>query len=188
MSRTLKNKPLIEAILEIRWRLSGESLGAQSDPNYSILIGRLYDRLITDYPNYEQQPTARIPHEMVPYVAQHRFRQTPDGWPLIQVGPGLLTLNSTTEYEWSDFKTRAAKAIDALFAAHPSGSDLGITNMVLRYIDAVEIPPSEANATDFIGSKLKVRACLPDSLFEGTEWLHAAVLPSKHTSARSCLS
>ena len=37
MAKELKNKPLVEAILEIRWKLRGASPGPQTDPHYKLL-------------------------------------------------------------------------------------------------------------------------------------------------------
>ena len=44
MAKELKNKPLVEAILEIRWKLQGLPPGPQVDPHYKLLLGRLFDR------------------------------------------------------------------------------------------------------------------------------------------------
>ena len=68
MSRKdLKNKPLVEAILEIRWHLVQPPVTVQgpaqmmlpaADPHYRLLLGRLFDRLQKEYPVHEQLPTA----------------------------------------------------------------------------------------------------------------------------------
>ncbi|MBP8986104.1 MAG: TIGR04255 family protein [Syntrophobacterales bacterium] len=74
MAKELKNKPLVEAILEIRWKLQGLPSGPQVDPHYKLLLGRLFDRMLKDYPEHEQLPTANVPDELVGHVVQHRFR------------------------------------------------------------------------------------------------------------------
>jgi len=45
MSGQLKNAPLIEALLEIRWELTKVGPDAFRDPGYRLAIGRLYDRI-----------------------------------------------------------------------------------------------------------------------------------------------
>src|SRR5581483_2894612 len=115
----LKNKPLVEAILEVRWGLVSHAPGHESDPHYKLLLGRLYDRLQEKYPEHEQLPTAIIPDELVGHVVQHRFRTSAKGWPLVQVGPGILTINSTAEYTWEDvFRPRSVDAVGRLYEAH----------------------------------------------------------------------
>lgn len=89
----LTHPPLVEAILEVRWQLQEQVPGVAVDPKYKLLVGRLYDRLSRDYPFHEPLPTASMPDEMLGYVVQHRFRAAEGVWPLVQVGPGLVTLN-----------------------------------------------------------------------------------------------
>ena len=92
----LKNKPLIEAIFEIRWKLQeGPEKGMRIDPHYKLLIGRIYEKIKDKYTFHEQLPTASMPDEIAGYIIQHRFRKKENEWPLIQLGPGIITLNDT---------------------------------------------------------------------------------------------
>lgn len=117
----LRKKPLVEVILEVRWgpTLAVDAPPPDPDPNYSLLVGRLFDRVRQAYPFHEQLPTAQLPDQMVPGVPQHRFRPAPNDWPLVQLGPGLLTVNETAKYTWSDFRSRAMVAVEHLYTAHP---------------------------------------------------------------------
>jgi uncharacterized protein (TIGR04255 family) len=169
MARELKNKPLVEAILEVRWRLQGGSPASQADPHYKLLLGRLFDRMLKDYPEHEPLPTAKIPDEFVGNVVQHRFRVAANSWPLVQVGPGVFTINSTTEYKWPDFRSRALSAIGKIYNAHPKVEDLKITNIILRYIDAVEYDYNTENIFTFLREKMKLNIALPANLFSDIE-------------------
>ena len=166
--RELKNKPLIEAILEIRWRLESPTPGEEKDPHYKILLGRLFDRLQSQYPEHEPLPTASVPDELVGHIVQHRFRVAPNRWPLVQVGPGVLTCNETSDYCWPDFQKRACEAVLKLYDAHPKVADLKIESILLRYVDAVDFDYSKQNAFDFWRDNLKVDLRLPDNLFAET--------------------
>lgn len=168
MAKELKNKPLVEAILEVKWKLQGSSPGPQTDPHYRLLLGRLFDRMFEDYPEHEQLPTANIPDEMVGHFVQHRFRVAANSWPLIQIGPGIFTINSTADYKWPDFRRRVVSAMEKLYDAHPKPGDLRVTNIILRYIDAVDHEFGAANAFEFLRDKLKLNISLPGGLFEGT--------------------
>jgi uncharacterized protein (TIGR04255 family) len=168
MAKELKNKPLVEAILEVRWRLRGVPPAPQTDPHYKLLLGRLFDRMLKDYPEHEELATANIPDEFVGYVPQHRFRAAMNSWPLVQVGPGVFTVNSTADYKWEDFQPRVLSAIKKFYDAHPKIGDLKITNLILRYIDAVDFDWRTDNVLEFLRDKLKLRISLPDSLFEDT--------------------
>lgn len=176
----LKKKPLVEAILEIRWdlvqtvKIEGPApmlLPAQ-DPHYRLLLGRLFDRFQAEYPEHEQLPTANMPDEFVGQMVQHRFRSAKDDWPLVQVGPGVFTLNETHRYTWTDFQQRAKEAVARLYNAHPAVAEFRIQSLVLRYIDAVEYNYKDEDAFAFLRDKMKVGISLPDSLFQ-TSGVHA---------------
>ena len=102
MSKELSNKPLVEAIFELKWKLKKSENGGQIDPNYKILVGMLYDRLKRNYPQLEALPASDMPDEMVPHVVQNRFRVGKGKWPLVQIGPGILTVNDTGNYTWEN--------------------------------------------------------------------------------------
>lgn len=171
-NKQLKNKPLVEAIFELRWalvpRFEGKEGIPQADPHYKFLLGRLFDRIKLEYPEYEQLPTANVPDELVGHMVQHRFRLGPEQWPLIQVGPGIITVNSTADYAWEDFRPRVARAVTSLYEAYPKVEDLRVSSLMLRYIDAVEVELSHESAYKYLQNNLKVSASLPSNLFEGT--------------------
>lgn len=169
MVKELKNKPLVEAIFEIRWKLQGAPSGPKTDPHYKLLLGRLFDRFLLDYPDHEQLPTANIPDELVGYIVQHRFRVAANKWPLVQVGPGIFSVNSTADYTWQDFRPRVVSALEKLYDAHPKVGDLMVTNLILRYIDAVDFDYASDSAFDFLCDNLKLTISLPTNLFNNTD-------------------
>jgi uncharacterized protein (TIGR04255 family) len=164
-SKNLKNKPLVEAILEVKWALQSPVSNLQLDPHYKLLLGRLYDRVSGEYPEHEQLPTATVPDEIAGYMVQHRFRHAANEWPLLQIGPGILTLNDTQKYIWDDFRTRSLSAVDELFASHPKPSELKIESLLLRYIDAVEFDYTTEDVCIFLKEKMRVSVLLPETLF-----------------------
>ena len=168
MVKQLKYKPLVEAILEIRWQLQGTAPAPQTDPHYKLLLGRLFDRMLSEYPSHEQLVTATVPDELVGHVVQHRFRISPNGWPLVQIGPGVFSVNSTADYTWPEFRLRVLSAVEKLYDAHPKPQEIKVSNLILRYIDAVDFDFRANSAFDFLGDKLKVTISLPMNLFEGT--------------------
>ena len=167
--RILKNKPLVEAIFEIRWELQEPALGMKIDPHYKILIGRIYDRIKNEYPFHEQLPTATMPDEIAGYIVQHRFRKDKDKWPLIQIGPGIITLNDTDGYVWEDFESRIHHLLDVLFDAYPdSDNNLRINLLLLRYIDAVDFDYEKYDVFSFLRENLKIDIEVYEELFKET--------------------
>ncbi len=167
--KILKNKPLVEAIFELRWELQELVQGMKIDPHYKILIGRIYDRVRGEYPFHEQLPTATMPDEIAGYVVQHRFRKDKDKWPLIQIGPGIITLNDTEGYVWEDFEKCMYQLLGILFEAYPDAENkLKVNGLLLRYIDAVDHNYENEDIFNFLKEKLKVNLQLHAELFEET--------------------
>ena len=165
--KVLKNKPLVEAIFELRWNLQESASGTRVDPHYKLLIGRIYDRVRDEYPFHEQLPTAIMPDEIAGYIVQHRFRKGRDEWPLIQIGPGIITLNDTEGYVWVDFEKRIIHVLDTLFEAYPDAENsLKVSGLSLRYIDAIAFDFKKDDIFDFLKEHMKTNISLHQELFE----------------------
>lgn len=166
-SQKLTKAPLVEAILEIRWKLVEQAPGVEIDPQYKVLVGRLYDRIDKDYPFHEPLPTASMPDEMLGYVVQHRFRTAKAEWPLVQVGPGVVTLNETLNYTWDDFELRSHQLAKSLFAAYPDASSpLVITSLQFRYIDAIPFDFGNDDIFRFMSENLKINIAFPSAIYQ----------------------
>ena len=164
--KDLKNKPLTEAIFELKWEIPPQSPQLlQGDPNYRILFARFSEKVQDSYPVYELLPAAEVPDGLIDHDAQHRFRATENGWPLVQIGHGIVTVNDTDSYTWGDFRERARKAVDDLFESHPNKNGFGVKELTLRYLDAIEVDLENEDVFTFLQSKLKTRISLLDSLF-----------------------
>ncbi len=166
----LQNKPLVEAIFELRWKLEERSPGIKIDPNYKLLVGAMYEKVKDRYPFPEQMPTVNIPDEMAAHVVQHRFRKAENDWPLVQVGPGIMTLNDTHGYTWARFREQITNLLESLFAAYPIAEEkLRVDQLLLRYIDAVAFDYTTSDVFDFLRDKLKMELRTSDTFFEGTD-------------------
>jgi len=165
----LQNKPLIEAIFEIRWELEKKPSNIMIDPHYKLLVGQIFDRIKNDYAFFKSLPQSTMPDEFWPYTVQHQFRKSDNGWPLIQVGPGIMSLNDTKEYVWADFEKRIMGLLDVLFEIYPS-SNGGLTpnGLLLRYIDAIEFDFEKDNIINFLRDKLKTTIDIHEKLFNDT--------------------
>lgn len=168
----LRNKPLVEAILELRWSAIPTNRArtatgpiSDPDPDYRLFFGRFFDRVREEYATHERLPTSDFPDQMVAHVAQHRLRRTPNGWPLIQLGPGLLTYNETEAYTWGSFESSAQSIVRHLVDAHPSVERIRIDQMMLRYLDAFPFDPASSDVLEFLREKLHLAIKLPDTLF-----------------------
>lgn len=169
MSDNLSNKPLIEAMFELKWELQPSQFGGKRDPNYQLLIGRFFDKIKDEYPSYEPMNSASIPEEIVGGVIQHRFRKSDNQYPLVQLGPGILTINSTEDYSWINFQSNVLSIINKFYEAYPKEDELNISSLTLRYIDVIDVNSDEISIYDFLQNKLKTNLSLDKSLFLKTQ-------------------
>ncbi|MBU0496705.1 MAG: TIGR04255 family protein, partial [Candidatus Thermoplasmatota archaeon] len=165
----MNNKPLVEAIFEMRWKLQESDSNFLYDPHYKLVIGRLYDRIIKYYPFHEQLQSAEMPDEMASYIVQHRFRTEKKKWPLVQLGPGIITINDMEGYVWDDFEKRISYVVTAFFDAYPKqDAPLIIDRVLLRYIDAIDFDFSSNDVLEFLGKMMNTKIELCPNLFKDT--------------------
>jgi uncharacterized protein (TIGR04255 family) len=165
--KQLPNKPLVEALLELRWALRDTGSGLVQDPAYPLFIGRFYERVSRRYTFVEELPTAQIPEQMTAYLATHRFRSGKDRWPLVQVGPGVATLNFTADYDWPTFYEAAQDLFPKLLASYVVEGQVEVprfANILLRYINAVDVDLRRDDVTRFLSENLHTDVSLPSGI------------------------
>jgi uncharacterized protein (TIGR04255 family) len=158
IERNLPQKPLVEAILEIKW-----DLGGKADPAHPLFAGALAGIVSDRYPTQERLPAADMPDEFTPHVVKFRMRPKGQPYPLIQAGPGVVTLNSAGDYSsWDAYKSNAMHLWDSLQKAYPpfsEGMAPPVANVVLKYVNGKSL---DAHAPqDFAERKLNTSLELP---------------------------
>jgi len=140
MSR-LKNAPLQEVIFEVGWALDIDPhSGIESDSRFNLALGSLKTLVKKEFPHH----VARVPfYELAPHAfnrqAVMQFRKEPNGRPLLQLGPGVFTVNDTDkDYDWDEsFKPTLVYGLEKLEEAYDG--ELLYEHAVLRYIDSVRV-------------------------------------------------
>ncbi len=171
----MRNPPLLEVIAEIRWNLEpSDPAGILRDPHYKLLPGKMATILQDDYPFLEQLPAADVPEEIASNIIQYRFRVDENKWPLVQLGPGIITVNQIgPEYHWTDFERRINQAINALFQAHPKAKNLKLNRLLLRYLDSFPFEFEKKNPLDYLKSGFKTSIALDERLLSSIDIAHA---------------
>jgi len=167
MEKMLRKAPLAEAIFELHWTLEGTGitfppaegtapqLGAPLvDSEAGVLPGILMTALKDDYPVHVTLPAAQMPNEVGPFFVRHQFRASADSWPLVQLGPGILTVNEATDYEWDRYGGNIERVLDAFGSSHPRSKEVKILNVTLRYINSIPFSVSEDSFVEFLGKHL----------------------------------
>ncbi|MGC8734603.1 MAG: TIGR04255 family protein [bacterium] len=136
--KTLKNNYLLESIFELRLNLKELSDNLKINFDYNLFfLAKMYERIVREYPVYKELPTSDIHPKIATYIIQHRFRKAEDDWPIVQIGPGIITLNDTKKnYKWTDFYKRINNLLDIIFEIYPK--NLKINHLILRYINSID--------------------------------------------------
>jgi uncharacterized protein (TIGR04255 family) len=128
----------------------------------------LYQDVKKRYPYLETLPSSNIPEEIAGYLIQYRYRVSKDKWPLIQVGPGIITLNDTEGYIWENFKDQVSYLAERFFSTYPNTDELNINDILIRYIDSIDFDYEANDIFQFLKEKMKIDICLSDNLFTDT--------------------
>ena len=158
---SLARQPLLEAWLEIRWQLEPpEPAPLRRDPNYPFALGSMYDLVKTRFPFREELEASRAPLEVLPNVVRHRFRPAENEWPVLQLGPGVATVNLVRPYSWKQLRESAEFLRSNLLAAY--GNSLPPLDFcALRYRNAAPFEFTQSNVIDFVRSSLNSQIQLP---------------------------
>jgi len=130
------NPPLIEAICDFHF--------IPSQPWDWTVLGLVYDRIKSDFPNKLQPPGPMLNVSIgtplggpMPGAARMQFRRE-DGSALVQVGPDNLTVNHLTPYSgWPRYRELIA---GALAVYRDVAAPQGLHRISLRYVNRINIP------------------------------------------------
>jgi len=166
-SVVLTKPPILEAVFEMRWELAPiPNSEMRRDVSYPLLYGRLYDRFKGEYGFVEDLPSIQAHSDASPYVVRHRLRKEQNQWPLIQVGPGIITINaSKATYAWESFREEIIRVFEAFYDFYPAHTfPLNILKTELRFINGIEVTNKEDPLT-FISRHMNTNIALNPGLF-----------------------
>lgn len=130
----LPKAPLVEVIFEIKWNVS---IGKQLQ-ELEYLHGDLYPLLKEQYP-FRESVNSGIPPEISVHTPKNRFRTEPNGYPLVQVGTGIVTVNTIdAKYFWDDYEARVLDVIQKLQQVYTFKTNENV-NLVLQYVDFLKL-------------------------------------------------
>ena len=169
-SHLYKNPPLVEVIAEVHWALNKLQIAPEAK------IDVFYERFVTEFQNklsmrqftHSQElipPT--IPIEILPHQPRKRIRQAENEWPIVQVGPGIITANTIPPYEgWDKFKSFLYSVIGELYESYPAASqNLRIEKLHLRYIDGFDCRFDFTQYAEFAKQMLNIHPPISKDLF-----------------------
>ena len=150
--KKLKQAPLREAMFEIYWQSLRDATGFPVDKNFELGIGKFH-RVIADAFPVKKQLFPIPPMDVYARPA-YQFWAGNAVWPVIQFGPGFLSVNETEKnYEWEKtYRPNVEKALNALVKSYEQ--EPNFNKVALKYIDSVDIS-SETDVHKFISENLQ---------------------------------
>lgn len=136
----LPKAPLQEVIFEVRWSLKPDSDSGQIvDIGYELASGRLSTIVEKDFSHYRRILPKDIPEQLLPYKVVHQYWSSENKWPVLQLGPGIFTINCTDEaYDWeNNFRGLIKQGIDWLMQSYKQSLQIQLAS--LKYIDAIRV-------------------------------------------------
>jgi len=147
----LPNAPLIEIIFDLQWHIKNKSDLTKSQ----YLFGDLYNAIKDRYPFRESLFSPEIPADVLIKHPILRYRKVENGYPLVQMGPGILTLNTTDDdYYWDDFYSQAELLLSDFYACIDSEGRLFRPKLI--FADFFIFDFDKHNANDFINQNFNI--------------------------------
>jgi uncharacterized protein (TIGR04255 family) len=164
-----ESPPLVEVIAEVHWRIERLATVPDGgiDPHFNVLVANLEQALPqSGFPVVERLVPSQLPIELLADKPVVRFWRGEKQYPLVQLGPGLMTINIVPPYEgWRAFKPTLVKALDLLRTQYPmSDTFLKIERAELRYIDGFTGRHGFASYPQFVRENLALGYSLPDEV------------------------
>lgn len=138
----LANAPLREVIFEVRWELDiAPNLNQPIDINFDTAIGMMFSNVREEFPIKKSKFPAEIipPHILLPYQTIYQYWAAENKWPVIQLGPGIFTVNEIGKnYIWDEnYFPLIKKGINWLNKSY-NNQELKFNFVSLRYIDNIK--------------------------------------------------
>lgn len=169
-SHLYENPPLIEVIAEVHWALKELQIApeAKVDVYYERFVVEFQKKLsMQNFAYSEELIPPAIPIEILPNQPRKRIRQSENKWPLVQVGPGIITANTIPPYEgWDKFKTFLYFVAEGLYKSYPDANqNLRIEKLHLRYVDGFDKRFDFTQYADFAKRMLNIQPPISKELF-----------------------
>lgn len=153
----LPNAPLLEVIFELSWVANN----SKEQEKFQFLLGDMYTQLKDKYPlrlNLVNVPVAgiEIPLDLLINKPVYRFRKDENSYPIYQLGPGLLSVNTINElYIWEDFEQEILDVFTKFKESYDFGSSSSF-NIALKFLDFYVFDFNN-NAYDFLKNNLHLQ-------------------------------
>lgn len=148
----LPHAPLQEVIFEIRWNVENKN----DLESFQFISGDIYSSLKDEYPFRKSINSPEVPLEVLINAPVFQYRPSEKEYPLVQIGPGLLTFNSNDEhYFWDDFYNKSRELLDVFYNAFDK-KESKVFYVNLIYLDFFPFDFENENVFDYLNNKFNL--------------------------------
>lgn len=133
-------------------------LQQEVDLKYNLAQGKFQDLVQNDFPHYRRKIPVFLPLAALSHKIEHQFWKNEKEHPVIQLGPGILTVNDTDKnYMWESFYPLVSQSLSWLEKAYRGPVQPILC--YLRYIDVVKASEYEISQDwlAFLQDNLKIQ-------------------------------
>lgn len=160
----LSSPPLVEAWLEIRWTLEAvDPPELMRDPAFPFALGRFFEAVKKRFPTHKTLDSAQAPEAFLPHTPRYQFVSSDISGSVIQLGPGVATINFVSNYSWDQFFVDAEYLRSSLLSAY-EGYQLEFSLIVLRYRNIEPFDYRKRSFFSFLKDNLNIRIGLPKTI------------------------
>jgi len=145
--------PLVDVVFELRWKLESK----EELDKHQYLHGDIYALVKEKYPYRENLYPSEVPLDVLAHTPTHRFRKEKGGYPLVQTGVGLLTVNTNDkDYFWETYKDECIATTKKLFDTFDVVRNKESIVTVLQYQDFLLFDFEKENVYDYLKNNLHI--------------------------------
>lgn len=149
----LPKAPLLEVVLELRWKIINKT----DLSKVQYLYGDVYNELKRKYPFRESITPPEIPMDILINQPVHRFRTAQNDYPLFQIGPGIITLNTVdSKYFWETFSKDSEELVSSFLEVYPFQSGEKLKPSVL-FLDFFPFNFEETDVYKYVNEKFNIQ-------------------------------
>lgn len=148
----LPKAPLVEVVFGLKWQVKKSEI-----EKYRYFSGDFHGIIKNSYPERKALIPDGIPLPLYLNNPSHKFSSSNALYPAIQIGPGVLTVNTIDEfYYWEDYRKHISKAVNSLFKIIKEFSDIEHVHLYLDYIDFLPFDFTAKNVFQYLKKFLHV--------------------------------
>lgn len=153
--------------MEVRWPVhADDSMPMAGDPHLKILIGRFSDAVSKQFNGPEPLPAAALPDPLAAGNVQYRWKSKEEVGVLLQIGPGVLTVNHAepSSYDWPPFRDTCERWLSMLVSLSKSQREVVPDRIMFRYINSIPFDFTKTNTFEFLRDHLHAEFAAPISI------------------------